>query len=66
MAGRYLTPQGFFRAGGGGRLGFFDFGPMVIMVLLLGVIWELDRVREYTDTLREIASKNHLGEPPSN
>jgi len=44
----------------------FDFGLMVIMVLLLGIIWELDRIREHTDTLREIASKNHPGEPSSN
>ena len=44
----------------------FDYGLMVIAVLLLGVIWELDRIREHTDTLREIASKEHFGKPPSN
>jgi hypothetical protein len=44
----------------------FDYGLLVIMALLLGVIWELDRIREHTDTLRQIASKQHFGEPPLN
>jgi hypothetical protein len=40
----------------------FDYGLMVIMVLLLAIIWELDRIREHT---RQIASKEHLVEPPT-
>jgi hypothetical protein len=48
-----------------GMLGF-DYGLMVIMALLLGIIWELDRIREHIDTLRQIVSNQQFGEPPSN
>jgi len=44
----------------------FDYGLLVIMVLLLGVIWELDRIREHTDALRQIASRDDFRESPSN
>jgi hypothetical protein len=44
----------------------FDYGLMVIMALLLGIIWELDRIREHIDTLRQIVSNQQFGEPPSN
>ena len=40
----------------------FDYGLLVIMVLLLGIIWELDRIREHIDALREIASKEDFRE----
>jgi hypothetical protein len=41
----------------------WDYGLLVIMVLLLGIIWELDRIREHTESLREIM-KGRFREPP--
>ena len=35
----------------------WDHGLIIIMVLLLGIIWELDRIREHTESLREITSR---------
>jgi hypothetical protein len=58
-----LFSCGLYRWVEGGMSGF-DYGLLVIMVLLLGVIWELDRIREHTDTLRQIASRDD--EPPPN
>jgi hypothetical protein len=42
----------------------WDYGLVVIMVLLLGIVWELDRIREHTESLREIMSNGRFGEPP--
>jgi hypothetical protein len=38
---------------------------VAIPVLLFAIWWELDKIRQHTDTLRRIAWKEHFGEPPT-
>jgi len=38
---------------------------IVIAALLLGIIWQLDKIRQHVDTTRRIAWIQHFGDPPS-